>query len=210
MRLTRSEATAAGGYAARAGLVGIAGAILWIVGLAIEYPYELQPPAAGWLFYVDQLVFAAAMLGWLAAIAGLAWLRVAGRGKGRSTLIAWGTGIALLVLGSLISLSIRAAGSDAKGVYDNNPLFPLGGLLQLLGSMAAGVVIARAGRLEGWRRWAVLAYAVYYVVGLFMPLVLGYEPNFVTEAVWGAAWIVVGLATISAARSVDNSNPRRS
>ncbi len=186
------------GYVGRAGLLGIAGGILWIVGLLIEYPYDLQPPAAGWLFYVDQLIFAAAMLGWIAAVAGLVRLRAAGRGKARFTLIAWGAGIALIVLGSLISLSIHAAGSGSKAVYDNNPLFALGGVLHLVGSMAAGVVIARASRLAGWARWAVLAYAVYYLLGLFVPLVLGHEPNFVTEALWGAAWIGVGLATMRA------------
>ncbi|MBA3842070.1 MAG: hypothetical protein H0X39_05535 [Actinobacteria bacterium] len=168
--------------------------MLWIVALSIEYPNHLQPPAKGWIFYVDQLLFTAAMLGWTAAVLGLIRLRAAGGGKLRFGLFAWALGIALLVLGNIASLTLHAFVSGSNAVYDNNPLFPLGGIISTLAALLAGIGILRARRMRGWGNWSVLAYAVYYICALFIPLILGHEPNFVTEAGWGAAWIVVGVA----------------
>ena len=61
-------------------------------------------------------------------------------------------------------------------------------------------LICRAGRLGGWARWVVLAYALYYLIALFVPLVFGAEPNIVTETVWGLAWVVVGYTVRRAAQ----------
>lgn len=197
---SRVRSSRVGGAPGDAGMLAIAGGVLWIVALAIEYAYDLQPPAPGRLFYVDQLLFAAAMIGWLGAVVGFARLQAAGEGNGRFALVGWGLGIALLALGNLISLGLHAFVSGSDAVYDDNPLFAVGGILSLLGALVAGVVVARAQRLRHWRRWVVLMYAFYYLLALFVPLFLGHEPNFVTEAFWGVAWCGVGLALFTAER----------
>ena len=189
-------------------MLGIAGGVLWIVALAIEYTHDLQPPAPGWLFYVDQLLFTAAMLGWLGAVLGFARLQAAGEGRGRFAIVAWAFGIALLALGNLASLGIHAFVSGSDAVYDDNPLFAVGGILSLLGALAAGAAVARGQRLRRWRRWVVLVYAFYYLLALFVPLFLGHEPNFVTEAFWGLAWCAVGLALFTADRDDVHAPPQ--
>jgi hypothetical protein len=146
--------------------------------------------------------------GWLAAVAGFARRRAAGEGKGRFAVIAWGAGIALLVLGNLTSLALHAFVSGSDAVYDDNPLFAVGGILSLLGALAAGVVVARAQRLRRWRRWVVLVYAFYYLLALFVPLFLGHEPNFVSEVLWGLAWCGVALALVRAERDDGHARPQ--
>ena len=179
-----------------AGRLGVFGGLLWVGAIALEYSKDLQPPASGGLFYLNQAMFAVGLFSWVIVILGYHSLGAAGTGRSRLALPVWAGGVVLIAAGSLISLFLFSfvAGSDA--VYDNNPLIPIGGIVSLVAALVAGVAIGRARLLPGWSRWTVLAYALYVLGGLFVPLFLGSEPNVVTESVWGLAWVGLGVVLI--------------
>jgi hypothetical protein len=179
-----------------AGRVGILGGLLWAAAIVLEYSRHLQPPAEGRLFYADQLMFAVALACWIVVILALRRAEVAGDGRSRHFLTAWATGYGLVVVGSMASLVARAFGSTSNAVYESNPLQPIGGLIAVVASLGAGVAIARAGLLEGWRRWVVVGYAVYVVGALFVPLFFGAEVDAVRETIWGLWWVAIGAALL--------------
>lgn len=137
------------------GGVGLVAAILWAVGIGLQFSDQRKSAAvhqAGevliWIGFLGMAVLVVGML-----IAGLA-------GRGAFAKIALG----ILVFG-LASIPI---GGIVEGITGNadNPFYPLGGLGQILGGLATSIVIARAGVLRGWRRWTPLGWFVTYV-GVF-------------------------------------------
>jgi hypothetical protein len=85
-------------------------------------------------------------------------------------------------------------------------LLPIGGVGQILGSILTSVAVWRAGRWEGWRRYALAAWTVIFFVTivaaitaipiLSIPAVDPYPtaPAPWLEGLWQVAWGVVGLA----------------
>ena len=179
-----------------AGRLGVFGGLLWVGAIALEYSKDLQPPASGGLAYVNEAMFSVGLFCWVIVILGYHSLGAAGIGRSRYALPVWAGGVVLIAIGSVISRLLFNFVSASIAVYDNNPLMPIGGIVSLVASLVAGVAIGRAGRLPGWSRWAVLAYALYVLGGLFVPLFLGSEPNAVTESVWGLAWVGLGVVLI--------------
>lgn len=179
-----------------AGRFGVFGGLLWVVAIVIEYSNDLQPPSSGGLFYLNQAMFFVGLLSWVIVILGYRSLGAAGTVRARIALPVWAGGVALIAAGSLVSLLLFSFVSTSDAVYENNPLQPIGGIVSLLASLVVGVVIGRAGRLPGWSRWAVLAYALYVLGALFVPLFLGSEPNALTESLWGLAWVGLGVVLI--------------
>jgi hypothetical protein len=177
-----------------AGLVCIAAAILWIIAITIEYRYDLQPPGRGLLYVSNQLMFLVALAGYLTSIFGLIWGRVAGEGRiGRYALGLFAFGYSILIVATIVSLP---AGNN------DNLFFPIGGLAASLGCLLSGIAIVTAKRWQGWQRWSVLIYAIYYWAVLFLPLVIAnQEPNQITETIWGLAWLLIGLALYSNGRN---------
>jgi hypothetical protein len=172
-----------------------------MAAIALEYSRHLQPPAEGWLFYADQLMFAAALACWILAILGLRRAQVSGDGRSRHFLSVWASGYVLVVVGSIASLVIHAFVSTSDAVYESNPLQPIGGLVAIVAALGAGVAVARARRLDSWRRWVVFGFAVYVFGALFVPLLLGAGPNVVTEMIWGLWWVAIGAALVVEGRS---------
>jgi hypothetical protein len=179
-----------------AGLVCIIAALVWIVAISIEYPFNLQPPGNGALYFLDQFLFLIAIAGYVATIGTLIQMRVAGNGWfGRVALGLFGLGWSLLLLGQILDL-----------ILNNHDLFlfPLGGVMASLGSLLSGIAIVTAKRWQGWQRWSVMIYAVYYWAALFLPLVIAnQEPNQITETIWGFAWLLIGFALYSNSRSLE-------
>jgi hypothetical protein len=179
------------------GLVCMAAAIIWILAISLEYSFQLQQksPDNGIMFYLNQILFIIAMLGYLTGIFGLAQTRAGGDGWFAKVAIGlFGLGWSLLILGTLIELF-----TNSKGF-----LFPVGGILASLGCLLSGIAIVTAKRWQGWRRWSVLIYALYYWAALFMPLVIAnQEPNQITETIWGFAWLLIGFALYSTSRSLE-------
>jgi hypothetical protein len=169
------------------GVICITAAVIWIIAISIEYSLHLQPPGSGNIFYLNQAMFLVANLGYLIGILGLIWSHAAGNGRfGKISLSLFGLGWIMIVIATVIGLFM--------GSYDS-PLFPLGGLSASLGCLLSGIAILSAKRWQGWQRWSVPIYAIYYWAALFIPLVIAnQEPNQITETIWGIAWLLIGLA----------------
>lgn len=179
-----------------AGIVCIAAAIIWILAITIEYPLHLQPPGTGSVYYLNQAMFLAAIFGYVIGIFGLMWAHAVGdKWLGK-------VGLALFALG-WIAIMIATVLSLFAGNIDSL-LFPLGGISASLGCLLTGIAIVTAKRWQGWQRWSVLVYAIYYWTALFLPLVFANrEPNQITETIWGLAWVLIGLALYTNHLSLD-------
>lgn len=64
----------------KAGIVCMIAALVWIIAISIEYPYQLQPPGSGAMYFFDQLLFLIAIAGYVATIGTLIQARAAGDG----------------------------------------------------------------------------------------------------------------------------------
>jgi hypothetical protein len=179
-------------------IVGMVASAVWIIALAVEYQFGLQPPGDGSALYrTDQAAFTLAELGYLVMLVGLSRSRAGGDGTfGRVGIGIWAIAIGALVLGQLLGL---------LGVLII-PLLPIGGLGQLIGSFLAAIAVWRARRWSEWRRLAPAIWASYTFI-LFGAIATGLpglstpaaapsstSPSELAEAVWQVTWFVVGLA----------------
>ncbi len=169
------------------GIALIAGSLLWVVAILVEYGFGLKPPSSGTLYYANQAMFFVAQAGWVAGIFGLIWARAAGSGRfGKIALGLFGFGWLAL----LVALPIAAVTGN-----QDLPLYPIGGLISTLGGLLSGVAVVTAGRWHGWQRFSVLFYALYYFLVLMVPLIVANRPpTLVTEALWGLAWLPMAYA----------------
>jgi hypothetical protein len=176
-----------------AGLSGMIGALIWIAGISLEYSHNLQPPGSGLLFDLNQLMFLVAEACYVAAILGLAATRAAGRGRfGRAAPAMFLVGQVTLLVALVLGLLTHSVVADV--------LLPIGGLGVLFGSLSTGIAVMRTRRWRGWRRFAPIAFALYYLVLLVSLAVLNREPTYFTELLWSVAWFFVGFAIYSEAR----------
>lgn len=115
------------------------GGLLWVVAIVLEYSQHLQPPSAGALFYIDQLMFVVALGCWATAVwacdewrpPATGWAGTPSR-RGRSATSSWRRARVIpTVLDMFKSVSASA--------YEDNPLPPIGGALAILASTAAGI-----------------------------------------------------------------------
>jgi hypothetical protein len=175
-----------------AGAVLIGAGLLWALAILIEYRFSLKPPNHGTLYAIDQGMFFVAQLGYVTGITGLMWARAAGDGWfGKAALGLFAFGWIVLVVAQPLAWLTR---------NNNLPLFPLGGLAAMLGGLLAGVAVVVARRWTGWQRFSVLIYSLYYLLALLLPLLIAnHGPTFVTEFLWGLAWLPVGMALVSQA-----------
>lgn len=172
------------------GIICMSAAILWIMAITMEYHYGLKPPGRGVLYNLNQIMFILANVGHLTGIFGLIRAQAAGEGRfGRFAVGLFAFGYGFLIVATLVALP---AGNN------DNWLFPIGGLAASLGCMLSGIAVATAKRWQGWQRWSVLVYAIYYWAALFLPLAIAnQEPNQITETIWGLAWLLIGFALYS-------------
>jgi len=178
------------------GIICMTAAIIWIMAISIEYPLHLQPPGSGTIYYLNQAMFLVANIGYVIGILGLMWSHAAGSGWfGKIALGLFGLGWIIIIVASILGLF--------TGNVDS-PLFPLGGLSATLGCLLSGIAIVAAKRWQGWQRWSVLTYAIYYWAALFLPLAIAsQEPNQITETIWGFAWLLIGLALLTSSRNLE-------
>jgi hypothetical protein len=170
------------------GVVGMASAGLWFVALLIEYRFGLQPPGNGSLrYFANQIMFLVALAGYLIMLLGL-WKSKAA-GDGVFSRISLGIFIA-----GLVSLLI----AQIAQWLTNNPdffLFPVGGILQLLGGLLTGIAVVTAKRWIGWQRFAPLLQGLYYLIALFVPIAISNQsPTQLGESIWQVTWFITSLA----------------
>jgi hypothetical protein len=130
---------------------------------------------------------------YVAAICGLAATRAAGHGWfGRAAPALFLVGQVTLLVGLVLGLLTDNAVATV--------FLPIGGLGVLLGSLSTGVAVIRTKRWRGWRRFAPMAFGVYYLILLLSLAILNREPTYFTELLWSVTWFFIGFAIYSETR----------
>jgi hypothetical protein len=170
------------------GMVGMASAGLWLIALFIEYGFHLQPPGDGsYLYYADQILFFIALAGYVVLLLGLWQSKAVGDG------IFGKISVGLFIVG-LVALLIAQI---VQWLTNNSDffLFPVGGILQLLGGLLTGISIATSKHWDGWQRFAPLLQGLYFLIALFLPIVISNQsPTQLGESVWQITWFLTSLA----------------
>ncbi len=175
------------------GLAGMASAVIWLVALFIEYSFQLRPPGNGSiLYYADQALFFIAMAGYVILLVGVWQAKAAGDGLfGKISLGIFIIGLSALLIAQIVQL------------LTNNPdffLFPIGGMMQMLGGLLTGIAVAISGRWNGWQRFAPLLQGLYYLIGLILPLIIfSQPPSQLGESIWQVTWFITSLALFTKA-----------
>lgn len=179
----------------RAGSIGMFGALLFFVGLLIEYRYDLFPPGSGALYVLNQVQFFVAMICIEVMLWGIQAVRAGGNSRfARLTLTLFPIGWAMIILGGITNLLTGSA---------DNPLIPFGALTTVIFGLAAGIVVAVAYRWTGWRRYVLLLHGVFYLLLTLRAIITSQGPTLLTESIWMAIWFLVGLALWQAPRTGD-------
>jgi hypothetical protein len=177
-------------------IIGMASAGLWLIALFIEYHYGLQPPGNDSLIYhVDQVMFFIALAGYLIMLLGL-WKSKA-TGDGIFGKIALGIFIAALV--SLLIAWLAQLWKKDPNFF----LYPVGGILQLLGGLLTGIAVVTAKRWNGWQKYAPLLQGLYYLILLFVFSVSSNQsPTPIGEALWQVTWFITSLALFTNSNNI--------
>ncbi len=171
-----------------AGVVGMVSAGLWLVALIVEYRFGLQPPGDGsMLYFANQIMFLYRPAGYLMMLLGLWRSKAAGDGMfGKVSLGMFIAGLASLLIAQIAQWLTK------------NPdffLYPVGGLLQLLGGLLTGIAVITAKRWNGWQRFAPLLQGLYYLIALFVPIAISNQsPTQLGESIWQVTWFITSLA----------------
>lgn len=177
--------------ARKAGIIGMVGAVLWIISVIMQNSLGLFGPESGLLWIVHELMALMALTGMIIGFLGLIW---GGAFSGRFGMIAvviHALAYSLIVLGGVLALLI---GDSESPLF---LLFPIGSLLQGIGAILIGIAVIATGRWQGRRRWMPLIYSVYHILGISLPLLLGIFPDgpgMIREIFWGVSWFLVPLA----------------
>ncbi|ADP79440.1 hypothetical protein [Pseudofrankia inefficax] len=170
----------------RAGAIGTAGGILWLVNWVLLVP-DPADESAGW--YASGVVAFLALLATAALIGGVRLVDAGGPGRfARITLAAWTVGWLVLSAGSLVEL--------VTGNGDN-PLYPVGGILTSLAGLVSGILVVRSRVLGSWRRYAVLALGIGYV--LLGPLQSGDDRTALSSAAELVEYLLILVTAIAVA-----------
>ena len=182
--------------ARRAGMVGMAGAVMWIFSVLLEYTFSLNPPdGSGPLYVFNQILALAALVAIAVGLLGILWGGGVTGKIGRSGVWLFVIGYGLIVIGGIAALVVRS---------DDSPLFlvfPIGGLLMDLGALITGISVAHAKQWGGWQRWMPLVYAAYLWLAIEIPFIIGVYPDgpgMVPEIFQGAGLFLVALAVYTA------------
>lgn len=180
------------------GVVGMCAAVLFLAALFVEYTFGLFGPADGSALYtLDAALFFIAQIGYLILLLELWRAKVTGDGI-----------LGKIALGIFITAMSALLTAQALNVLTNNPdqlLYPIGGLLQLIGCLLTGIVIVGAKRWDGWQRFVVLLQSVYLLLAIMLPLFIAdKEPTLLTESLWQVTWFLTSLALFTQAGRVQS------
>jgi hypothetical protein len=181
-----------------AGLAGMAGAVIWMIAVIIQASMGLNGSDSGPLYGVNQMIFSAGMIGILIGILGLLWGDAVKRTFGKIAVILFALGYVLLVFANLLTMF---TGSE------NQILYPIGGIVSLLGAVFTGIVVTVEKRWSGWQRFMPLIHAAFVFFVLYLPLfVVNQEPTPLKELLWGVSLFFMGLAVYTGSRQSVNAS----
>jgi len=178
-------------------VIGGAACALWLLDWLINLGGE--PLIGGGRWYVEQTVATGALTGTALFALGVAHSGVAGSGRfGRTILVIWALGRALLAVGGVVFLAAGQEDVLAAGI-----LFALGGTVSSLAGLVGAVIVIRSKVLAGWRRWALLAYTA---LGAASPAVLSGEQTAVSVSVELLQYVLLFVVVVAMA-GVDQQAP---
>lgn len=182
--------------ARKAGIIGIIGAVLWMIAVIMQYSLNLFEPDGSLLRTVHQLIALTAMacvvVGFLGLIPGGA---VVNR-FGKIAVYLYALARGLLILGGLVGVFLQ--GQDTPFFL----VFPIGGTLSDLAALLIGIAVINAKRWTGWQRWMPLAHFLVIFFAVSLPLGLGLTldgPGMISELIQGVMWLAVALAVFTSA-----------
>lgn len=183
--------------ARKAGIIGMAAALLWIGSVIMQYSLGLFNPDGSALYILHQLISMTALIGMVIGYLGLIWGGAVRNRFGKMAVYLYALGYGLIVIASLAGLFLYG---------EDNPLslfFPVGGILWDIGALLIGIAVATAKRWSGWQRFMPLVSFLVIFFGVNLPFFLraGSDgPGMAGELVMAACWFGVALAvyTVSA------------
>jgi hypothetical protein len=189
--------------ARKAGIIGMIGAVLWIISVVMQYGFGMGEgnPLHNALHEVIALT---ALISINVGFLGLIW---GGAFRGWFGTLAVGVHVlayTLIVLAGIAALLL----GDAAGPL--LLLFPIGGALEGVAQMLIAVAALATARWEGWQRWMPLLYSIYGILAVGLPLVLGVTPDgpgMSIEIGQGVWWFLVALAVYTAQAQVAAPQP---
>ena len=181
--------------ARKAGIVGIIGAILWVIAVIMQYSFNLSEPDGSALWLVHQLIAMTALAGVAVGFLGLIPGGAVANTFGKTAVILYAVSRGLIILGGLANLFLQGQDSPIFLV------FPIGGTLGDIAALLIGIAVVTAKRWTGWQRWMPLAHFLVTFFGINLPMALGATngPGMVGELVQGVMWLGVSLAVFTSA-----------
>lgn len=164
-----------------AGVLCAVGGAGW---LAIGFVSEviLQPTGTG--YAASQMVWILVQTLLLVGVIGLA---LSGAASGRFAAVA----LSIALLGRV---DFVAAEFHSLIIGEESILLPIGAMVTAVGMTLVGIAVLRAGRWEGWRRFAPLLVGLYPFVAMFPFILITDEPSMVAISLWGLPWLLLGYA----------------
>ncbi len=190
--------------ARKAGMVGMVGAVLWIVSVVMQYGLGISGPGSGPAWIAHEFLAFAGLIGSIVAYLGLIW---GGAFRGRFGTIAVGVyalAYALIVLGGIALLFL---GDSESPIF---LLFPIGGLLEDIAAILIVIAVIAFGLWNGWQRWMPLVDSGFHLLFITLPMLVGLMsdgPGGTIEFFRGISWFLLALAVYTAQAKPVSTTP---
>jgi len=180
-----------------AGVIGMAGAVLWIIRDIMQASLGLYGYGTSLLFTVHRLFSIISMICILIGFLGFLWGGAVKGTFGKIAIVLFALGYAVLTLSDTVVL---LTGSEIGALY------PMGGIISLLGAIFTGIAVAVEKRWSGWQRFMPLIHAAFVFLVMYLPLfAANQEPTPLTELLWGVSLFFMGLAVYSNSRKMETA-----
>ncbi|MBA2691523.1 MAG: hypothetical protein H0U65_03390 [Rubrobacter sp.] len=171
----------ASGFVWVAGMLCVIGGVGWA---ANSLWAAVAGAPEGGAFVIAEVVWVAIQTLLLIGVVGLA---LSGAAPGWFGVIA--LGVALLG-----RVDFLVAEMHSLAIGEESFLLPIGAVITAVGMTLVGISVLRARRWSGWRRYMPLVVGVYPFVAMFPLIAVMSEPSFLSIALWGIPWTLLGLA----------------
>jgi hypothetical protein len=183
-------------FAGKAGIVGIIGAVLWMIAVIMQFSFNLFEADGSVLWVAHQLIAMTAMAGVVVGFLGLIPGGAVVNTFGKTAVILYAVARGLIVIGGLAGLFLQGQESPFP------LLFPIGGILGDIAALLIGIAVVTAKRWTGWQRWMPLAHFLVLFFAISLPFGLGVTPDgpgMAAELVSGVMWLGVAMAVFKSA-----------
>jgi hypothetical protein len=177
--------------ARKAGIVGMASAILWMISAIIQKSLGLSSPDGSALWVAHELMAMTAIVGMVIGFLGLIWGGAVQSRFGKMAVYLYAFGWGLIVIGGGLASVLLQTQDTPISI-----LFPIGGALYDLGALLTGIAVIAAKRWTGWQRFMPLVSFLVIFFAVNLPLIVGATdgPGMIGELIMGACWFGVALA----------------